>query len=548
VPRGMRDRVLLGMADVAGPSQASQASAASAEGGESPAQPELRRQDSTFNFEHHFTRENPGKLQDFYTVETAQLGEGSFGSAYRAKCIQTGALRAVKSIEIKAVKNPIRFQREIDIAKLLDHPNVVRLYETFRDARKIYLVMELCTGGELFDRIVDEAPGGFDEMKAATYILQMLAALCYLHARSFAHRDVKPENFLFHSSQPESKLKLIDFGLACHFDRDRPMSTKAGTAYYVAPEVLRGSYNEKCDIWSAGVISFILLCGYPPFSGDADPEILKKVKEGSFEFRSPEWDAISQGAKNLVTQMLTVDPILRPTASALMLSPWLKFKGTPRPVPIRKDFVVRLQSFRAFARLKKVALTAVAQQLPDEELESLQNIFRSLDSNGDGTLSPDEVRQGLVQQGLKVPKALADILASIDCNGSGFVDYTEFVAASMDQKLYMQRDICWAAFRVFDLDGDGKITREELEQVLNSGDVHSALGAGKIDKMIKEVDSNGDGCIDFEEFCAMMRPRRAGSGAKRRSPSKRKTAGKPSPKSKPAAAPPPQKKARASAA
>eukprot|EP00434_Breviolum_minutum_P034645 symbB.v1.2.030670.t1/scaffold3433.1/size56802/4 len=238
----------------------------------------LRRNASgPFVFDHDFTRENTGCLEDTYTMQKKALGEGSFGSAFKATCKRTGQERAVKAIAIRGVKNPARFQREIQIAKKLDHPNVVRLYETFKDAQKIYLVMELCTGGELFDRIVEEAPSGFDEFKAAKYIRQILSAICYLHAQRFAHRDVKPENFLFHDKSQEALLKIIDFGLACHFEHNVKMHTKAGTAYYVAPEVLKGEYDEKCDVWSAGVISFVLLCGYPPFAGDTDPEILKKV-------------------------------------------------------------------------------------------------------------------------------------------------------------------------------------------------------------------------------------------------------------------------------
>lgn len=284
------------------------------------------------------------------------------------------------------------------------------------------------------------------------------------------------------------------------------MATKAGTAYYVAPEVLKGSYNEKCDVWSAGVISFILLCGYPPFSGDTDPDILKMVKEGVFEFRSPEWDGISQGAKNLVTQMMTVEPDLRVSADALLLSPWLKYKGAQKPARIASDFVKRLQSFRAHTRLKRVALTAVAQQLPDEEIETLQDCFRALDQDGDGRLSPEELRQGLQEKNLAVPAEFDEILKSIDMNQSGHLDYTEFVAATMDKKLYHQRDTLWAAFRLFDLDGDGKITREELQEVLNGGNVQQVLGAGKIERMIQEVDKDGDGAVDFEEFCDMMAP------------------------------------------
>ncbi|CAK0867213.1 unnamed protein product [Prorocentrum cordatum] len=285
------------------------------------------------------------------------------------------------------------------------------------------------------------------------------------------------------------------------------MSSKAGTAYYVAPEVLKGSYDERCDVWSAGIITFILLCGYPPFSGETDPEILRKVKAGVFEFRSPEWDLISQGAKNLVTQMLTVDPSLRPSAKALLDTPWLRFKGTPTPAAIGTDFVRRLQGFRANSKLKKIALAIIAQQLPDEEIESLQGIFKGLDKNADGMLSPDEVRQGMLQHGLKVPQHLDDLLKAVDCNGSGQLDYTEFLATMIDKKVYMQRDVCWAAFRAFDLDGDGKITREELGKVLNGDSVKEALGASRIDKIIKEVDLDGDGVIDFEEFCSMMASR-----------------------------------------
>lgn len=480
-----------------------------------PTQPEeslslTREESSGFIFEHEFAQDNPGKLEDFYTQGGERLGEGSFGSVFRATCKNTGAVRAVKAIEIKSVKNPERFDLEIRIAKQLDHPNVVRLFETFKDARKIYLLMELCTGGELFDRITEEAPSGFDESLAARYIHQILAALCYLHAHKFAHRDVKPENFLFHSKSPDSALKLIDFGLACKFEAGKPMTTKAGTAYYVAPEVLAGEYNERCDIWSAGVIAFILLCGYPPFAGDTDPQILQKVKNGGFEFGSPEWDLISPGAKNLVTQMLTVDPALRPVVEVLLGSTWLKFKGEPaNPTPISADVVRRLKAFRTHARFKKVALTAIAQQLPDEEIRSLQDTFRALDKNGDGKLTREEIAAGLTKQGLVVPDALERILQSVDSDGSGGVDYTEWIAATIDKKIYMQRDVCWAAFRTFDLDGDGRITREELDKVLNGNHVRKVLGASKIDKMIKEFDTNGDGVIDFEEFCAMMNPSQA---------------------------------------
>jgi len=469
----------------------------------------LQRAESSgaFCFDHVFMRDNPGKLEDFYELERSNLGEGSFGSVARAKCKRTQCERAVKTIDLKSVRNPSRFEHEIQIQRQMDHPNVVRLYETFRDARKLYLVMELCSGGELFDRIVEEAPQGFDEIRAATYIRQMLAALCYIHASKIAHRDVKPENFLLADKSRDAHLKIIDFGLASAFEHGQFMKTKAGTAYYVAPEVLKGAYGEKCDIWSCGVISFILLCGYPPFSGDADPQILAKVKEGSFEFRSPEWDGISSGCKNLITQMLTMDVSCRPSAQELLQNPWLKFKGQPATGPICKNFMSRLKSFHANTRFRKVALTVVAQQLKDDQVEALQNTFRILDRDGDGTLSPQEVSEGLATMGLNIPAGLEDILKQVDTNGTGVIDYSEFLAATIDKQILMQRDVCWEAFRVFDLDGDGKLSREELSELLRE---HAAGGGAKIDdgkiqRIIAEVDASGDGFIDFDEFCAMLR-------------------------------------------
>lgn len=457
-----------------------------------------------FCFDHVFMRDNPGKVEDFYVIEKTNLGEGSFGSVAKAKCKRTNVERAVKTVDLKAVRNPQRFELEIQIQKSLDHPNVVRLYETFRDARKLYLVMELCTGGELFDRIVDEAPHGFDEVKAASYIRQMLLATSYLHASKIAHRDVKPENFLLSDRSPGAHLKVIDFGLASTFVPGVPMKTKAGTAYYVAPEVLQGSYGEKCDIWSVGVISFILLCGYPPFSGDSDPQILAKVKEGTFEFKSPEWDGTSSGCKNLITQMLTMDVSCRPAAAELLQNPWLNFKSQVSAGPICKNFMSRLKGFQAATKLKKVALTVLAQQLRDEQVELLQNTFKALDKDGDGVLSPQEVKDGLVRLGIKIPPGLEDILKNVDTNGTGHIDYSEFLAATLDKQVLMQTDLCWEAFRIFDLDGDGKLSMEELKTVLKDH-VSSSLSDAKIQNMIAEVDASGDGFIDFEEFCAMLR-------------------------------------------
>jgi len=483
------------------------------------AQPRLgrgvSREDSgPFYFQHAFVRDNVGNIADIYD-KASQLGSGAFGTAHLGVCKQTGIRRAVKSIAIAKVKNPERFETEIGIARELDHPNVVRLYETFRDEHHIHLVMELCTGGELFDRIMSEAPAGFSESHASGYIQQMLSAISYLHANCFVHRDVKPENFLLQSKAADASLKLIDFGLSRRFERGEMMSTRGGTPYYVAPEIFAGRYDERVDVWSAGVVAFILLCGYPPFNGKTDREVVRRVRSGCFKFLSPDWDHVSDETKLFIVDLLTFNAACRPSATAALTDPRLVAavghglraaaeEADSVPQATGAQFMEKLKAFHSQTRLKRVCLTAAVQQLPDQEIGVLRAAFRSLDKNGDGRLSPEEIYEALHNHGLSTPMVLEEVLRSVDSNGSGCLDYTEFLAATVDQSLCQRRDIAHSAFRTFDLNGDGRITSEELQQALSSDDIDHSPSASRVQRMVDEADVNGDGCIDFEEFFALM--------------------------------------------
>ncbi|EPR60647.1 calcium-dependent protein kinase CDPK2B [Toxoplasma gondii TgCatPRC2] len=478
-----------------------------------------------------------GPLTDYYDVETKKLGQGTYGSVCRAVNKATKNVRAVKTIPKAKVKNIKRFKQEIAIMKCLDHPNIIKLYETFEDHKNIYLVLELCKGGELFDRIIEE--GYFSEMYAGTLMRQAFAALYYIHQHGIAHRDLKPENFLFADKSKEAPLKIIDFGLAARAGPTTVLATKAGTPYYVAPQVLQGKYTYKCDIWSAGVIMYILLCGYPPFHGDNDAEILAKVKSGKFSFNEQDWKNVSVEAKDLIRKLLTYDPAQRLTAEQALAHPWIKHYATKaNPVadaPLNSKILDNFRAFRAVSKLKKAALTVIAQQMNEGQIKALKNIFLALDEDGDGTLTINEIRVGLSKSGLKeMPSDLDALMNEVDSDGSGVIDYTEFIAASLDKRQYIQEDVCWAAFRVFDLDNNGRISADELAQLLVSVDVQNMFpqreglgqpGAeGKLTAeekkgareqyklnvlemkgLIKEVDRNGDGEIDFDEFMEMMR-------------------------------------------
>lgn len=456
-----------------------------------------------------FILDKPGKIQDVYHMEHNALGQGTYGTVCKGKHRVTKAVRAIKTIPKKNMRNTERFKREIAIMKMMDHHGIVKLYETFEDQRNIYLAMELCEGGELFDKII--ASGRFTEVEAAHVMQQVLRAIFYMHMNKICHRDLKPENFLLLTKEPilNNVLKIIDFGLSHDFKPGEFMSTRAGTPFYVAPEVLTSKYTERCDLWSAGVIMYVLLCGYPPFTGKSDAEVLSKVKQGYLQFSHKDWRNVSDDAKDLIRMLIKTNPQERLSAEQALQHAWIAQKAPKAAsVTLEESFVERLQAFRAQNKFKKAVLHVIAGHLSSEQIRGLRNIYMSLDANGDGLLTLGELNAGLQQAGLEVCGTdLQELVDSIDADGSGVIDYTEFLAATLEHRQYIQEDVCRSAFSVFDLNSDGKISRDELRRVLHSGNENVAkLTESKSMELVwKEVDSNNDGSIDFEEFLAMMR-------------------------------------------
>jgi len=248
---------------------------------------------------------NQKTIDEVYRRDAKQLGKGTYGEVTACTHIETGQRRAVKVIARSKIRNWERFQTEVRILQQLDHPNVIKLYEYFEDETNVYLVTELCTGGELFDRIIKEE--FFTEQVAAKVFKQILQALNYCHSMNIVHRDLKPENFLFVSPDANADLKIIDFGLSKIMEGGKlhRMKTRAGTPYYISPEVLAGNYDVSCDMWSAGCMLYILLCGYPPFYGDNNQEILQMVARGVFDYDGEEWDDIAAEAKDLIGKLIT---------------------------------------------------------------------------------------------------------------------------------------------------------------------------------------------------------------------------------------------------
>ncbi|CAE7407104.1 CPK2 [Symbiodinium natans] len=259
---------------------------------------------------------------------------------------------------------------------------------------------------------------------------------------------------------------------------------------------------------------FVLLCGYPPFFGDSDQEVLSKVKMGNFSFNPADWKNVSEDAKDLIRNLLKMNPRDRFTADQALQHEWIKLKAPKaQNVSLQSNFVDNLRGFRSQNKLKKAALHIIAGQLNEDQIKQLRDIFMMIDGNGDGYLTVNELKEGLSKAGLKdIPGDLLQIMQEVDSDGSGNIDYTEFLAATLDKRMYIQEDVCWSAFRVFDRNGDGKISMDELQQVLCNGDVEEVVGTKAIAELMLEVDGNGDGFIDFKEFMSMMRDHSKGGG------------------------------------
>ena len=457
-----------------------------------------------FNKESFITK-NKGSLTDHYTI-IKELGQGSYGKVFQVKHKDSNTIRACKQLAVKQIDNMDKFETEIDIMSKMDHPNIIKLYEVFKDKRFIYLVMEECTGGELFDRIIEKLQNGtiFTEREAAKIFKQIISAVSYCHKKGICHRDLKPENLLLANSTDDSPLKIIDFGLSNNFKddntgKDKKMTSKVGTAYYVAPEVLEGNYNEKCDVWSAGVILYILLCGDPPFNGPNDDEIYKKILGRKFLFSNKIWKHISNESKELIKEMLS-DYNIRPSAEDVYQNCWIQELAPNSKEALLKLDIPSLKQYGSSSKFKKAVITFICSRMKDEEVSNLKEIFQSMDKNGDGHLTLEELGEGMQHAGLD-KREIASLFKKMDTDKSGLIDYTEFLSSSIQQKECLKEEKLTEAFKAFDKDGSGKISKEEIYQVLKITD---PADKRRIDETIKKFDKNGDCEIDLEEFVTMM--------------------------------------------
>ncbi|KAJ8490517.1 hypothetical protein OPV22_012238 [Ensete ventricosum] len=449
-------------------------------------------------------------LRDLYTLGR-KLGQGQFGTTYLCTEVTTGREYACKSIskrKLIAKEDVEDVRREIQIMHHLSgHKNVVTIKGAYEDPLYVHIVMELCEGGELFDRIIQR--GHYSERKAAELTRIIVGVVEACHSLGVMHRDLKPENFLLANRDDDSSLKAIDFGLSVFFKPGQIFTDVVGSPYYVAPEVLCKHYGPEADVWTAGVILYILLSGVPPFWAETQQGIFDAVLKGVIDFDSEPWPMISDSAKDLIRKMLCSRPSDRLTAHEVLCHPWICENGVAPDQALDPAVLSRLKQFSAMNKLKKMALRVIAESLSEEEIAGLREMFQAMDTDNSGAITFDELKEGLRRYGSNLKESeIRALMDAADVDNSGTIDYGEFVAATIHLNKLEREEHLVAAFSYFDKDGSGYITVDELQQACKDHNMTDV----QIDDIIREVDQDNDGRIDYGEFVAMMQKGNMGHG------------------------------------
>ena len=471
-------------------------------------------------------------IRQIYNFEKI-LGKGSFGLvrviSFKKEPEKKFALKIIEKDKVK--EKVYLLESEITILRKMDHPNIINFYETYQDSKYLYIVMEYCSGGDLMDKLLQKTH--LEEREVSKIMFKLFSAINYVHKKKIVHRDLKLENVLFSDKTADSDLKVIDFGLSAivkakfsFFSNDKneenrqDLNMKVGTPLYVAPEVLKGNYSYECDIWSLGVIMFMLLSGDPPFIGSTEEKLFERIEKGSFNFNAKIWQNVSLKAKEVIIKILKVNPRKRASASQILKHSWFQslkkmvisqenaIKSSSGCINVDKSILNTLNSKKHLNKLKKEVLKVLINRLTHQEILNLKEAFNAIDTEQTGMITSEQLMTVMNQNGFnqseeEVKKIVKRISGDgEDKNNHPIINYSDFLAATLDIKKYFNQQKLWNIFKYFDVSNNDYITVEDLKEITRRNGRDES--EKEIIQMIKENDLAKDGKISFEDFCAML--------------------------------------------
>ena len=459
---------------------------------------------------------NPEKIYKKIKV----LGTGTFGEVWLVKhkdLKKDFAMKLIKKKENKPSEEK-EILNEIQILKNLDHPKILKIIDFFSSPKLYYIITEYCPDGELFNEIIKV--GKFNEGKAAFIMNQLFKAITYCHSQNIIHRDLKPENIMITDREKNGclQVKIIDFGTAKITEKGQKENRYVGSSYYMAPEVIRRKYNEKCDLWSCGVIMYILLSGKPPFDGDDDKEILEKIKIGQYDLNEYPFPSLSDESKDLIKKLLEYDPNKRISASEALQHPWFQNTEFQKKNEVNiiapslaKQMIQNMKKYHSDNMLRCAVIAYLVHHNTNiEQCIEAEKLFNKIDLNNDGKIEKEELING-IENYWKLPKEdiineVEEIFVNIDTDHNGYIEFEEFIRAAVDPSIFMTKNYLKFAFGYFDRDNSGDISLEEIKKrfMQNSKNANHDVEE-QLRKNFNSIDLNGNGTISFEEFCKMMK-------------------------------------------
>ncbi|CAD8051705.1 unnamed protein product [Paramecium primaurelia] len=466
------------------------------------------------------------------------LGIGAFGKVLTARRRNNNDKQfAIKMIDKKTVKGrEAMLANEIYVLQRLDHPNIIKFHEVYQSELYFYICMDKCGGGELMESIPKNQKF-YTECQARAIMVKIFSALAYIHDQGIIHRDIKPENILFSECDINSEPKLIDFGLSVKYDAFsyNKLNAGVGTPVYLAPEVIDGTYNEKCDVWSLGVLLFNMLVGYPPFYGKNRQDLYDNIRSQNLIFDKRHWRNISDEVKDLIKRMLNKNQLQRASSKECLQHPWFQLpfnEGILRPSRRSTGFsntaseddqrtlYQMLKTYRLGAKFKREVMKVLVNQMNEKDLAKLQFIFKKIDLNNSGTITIQELHHALQQEGSQATlEEIEEIMEKIGYDIDDIDDitlsnshrsnqkpatikYSNFLTACIDERRVFTREKLWSIFKYFDTRNENHLSREAIrESFARHG---RSVPNEKIDQMIAEIDPLNENRIHFDAFCQMM--------------------------------------------
>ena len=452
---------------------------------------------------------------DIYYKKLKDLGSGSYGTVYMARNTVTDNIVAIKIIE-KVQDNMIddmEIQNEINILKTLSHPNIVKIYEFFDSPLNYYIVTEYCKKGELFSYIKNE----YQEQQLSVLFYQVFSGLVYLHEKKILHRDLKLENIMVSEIEKDIItgeeyfwVKIIDFGTAKIFEKNRVEKAVIGSSYYIAPEVLNQRYNEKCDTWSIGVILYMTLVGSAPFDGKTDDDIIRRIRIGKYNKNDTRFVEHSDEVKDLVSKLLEKDITKRLSAKEALKHPWFEKFGGRRlfsnflPEEI-KPYIDNLFNYKYNSKLQELVIAFLVHNLANnDETLIILKMFRHFNKKGDCKLTKKELTEGLYSYKDKASvDEMADVVFQrLDGDNNGYIEYEEFLRACVDKTTLMTKKKLKYAFKFLDKNNSNTLN---AQKILNAFLTKANPEFEAIFNItLKSVDKDNDGIINFNEFVELM--------------------------------------------